>query len=323
MKAVQLNKYGSAENLKIVNVPIPEPDQDGVLIKVEAAGVRFPDILMRRGTYINLPPSLPIILGKDVAGFVEKVGAKVKNIRPGARVMAEMPTGGYAEYALAAEREVTSLPDRVSFLQGLVYHRNLRIAYLCYYIFGQVKANATILLHAAAGGIGSLITQIAKRRGNNVVIATSSSDDKLDYCRANGADYGINYKSSDYVEEVLRITGGKGVDVSCNSVGGSTLKTDPLVIRPLGRWVIYGKAMGEGQIDPYEEIMRKSLTVSVFSVYAVREREEFRQATDFLNHWLHTEELINVSKTFELEDVIAAHQWIEGRHSVGKIALVI
>ena len=322
MKAVQLNEYGPSENLTIVDVPIPDPAQDEVLIRVEASGVRFSDILMRSGVYRNLPHSLPFVPGREVAGIVEKVGGTVSHFRPGARVMAEMHTGGYAEYASAAEKEVIRLPDRVSFLEGLVYHRNLRIAYLCYYIFGRIQPNATILLHAAAGGIGTLITRIAKKRGNNVVIALYSSDEKFDHCRANGADYGINYIKKDYIEEVLQITGGKGVDVSCNSVGGPTLITDPRVIRPLGRWVIYGQAAGHGHIDPYGVVMSKSLTVKIFSVYAVREREEFRQATDFLENWLQTEELFSVSKTFEREDAIAAHQWIEGRHSIGKIALV-
>ncbi len=338
MRAVQLNEYGPPENFKLVDVPIPEPTEEEVLIKVEAASVIFADSLMRRGIYLNPPSSLPFVPGREVAGIVEKVGAKAKNfkpdlaekvgakitnIKPGMRVMARIHTGGYAEYATASLKSVICLPDRVSFLQGLVYNSNLRIAYLAYYIFGQIQPYDSILLHAPAGGIGSLITQIAKRRAHNVVIALSSSDEKLEYCRANGADYGINYKKSDYVEEVLRITGGKGVDVSLNSVAGPTLKTDPRVIRPLGRWVIYGSAAGRGLIDIYDTVLPKSLTMSIFSVYTVLEREEYRRATNFLENWLHTEELISVSRTFLLEDVIAAHHWIDEQRSVGKIALVM
>jgi NADPH:quinone reductase len=338
MRAVQINEYGPAENLKLVEVPIPEPAEDEVLIKVEAASVIFADSLMRRGIYLNLPSSLPFIPGREVAGIVEKVGAKAKNVRPdiaemvgakitnikaGMRVMGFMHTGGYAEYAVASLKNVICLPDRVSFLNGLVYYLSLRIAYLAYYTFGKIQPYETILLHAPAGGIGTLITQIAKRRAHNVVIALSSSDEKLAYCRANGADYGINYRKSDYVEEVLRITGGKGVNISLNSVAGPTLKTDPRVIRPLGRWVIYGSAAGKGLIDIYEAALPKSLTLNIFSVYTVFEREEYRQATDFLENWLHTEELISVSKTFPLEDAIAAHHWMDEQRAVGKIALVM
>jgi NADPH2:quinone reductase len=338
MRAVQIDEYGPAENFKLVNVPIPEPSEDEVLIKVEAASVIFADSLMRRGVYLNPPPSLPYIPGREVAGIVqkvggkaknlkpdmaEKVGAKIRNIKAGMRVMAFMHTGGYAEYAVASLKNLICLPDRVSFLNGLVYNNSLRIAYLAYYTFGQIQPYETILLHAPAGGIGTLVTQIAKRRAHNVVIALSSSEEKLEYCRANGADYGINYKTSDYVEEVLRITGGKGVNVSLNSVAGPTLKTDPRVIRPLGRWVIYGSAAGRGLIDIYDGILPKSLTMRMFSVYTVLEREEYRQATDFLENWLRTEELISVSKTFPLEDVRAAHHWIDEQRSVGKIALVM
>jgi len=320
---VRLEEYGPVENLKIVDIPIPEPAEDEVLIRVEAAGLVFADSLMRRGDYINLPSSLPITPGREVAGIIDKVGGKVTNAKPGMRVTAHMHTGGYAEYAKASVKNVIRLPDRVSFLEGLVYHINMRIAYLGYYAFGKIQPYETVLLHAAAGGIGTLLTQIAKRRGKNVIIALSSSEEKLEYCRANGADYLINYRTTDYVEEVLRITCGKGVDVSLNSVGGPTLGTDPFAIRPTGRWVIYGHAAGKGFIDPYEDVLRKSLTINVFSVYTVVEREQYRVATDFLENWLHTEELISVTKTFKLEEIRTAHLWLEDQSSHGKIALVI
>ena len=239
------------------------------------------------------------------------------------RVSAHMHTGGYAEYAAASVKNVIQLPDRVSFLQGLVYHLNLRVAYIMYCVAGCIKPHDTILLHAAAGGVGTLFTQIAKRRANNVIIALSSSDDKLEYCQNGGADYGINYRNTDYVEEVLRITGGKGVDVCLNSVAGPTLKTDPYVIKPMGRWVINGHAAGKGTIDPYEVMLIKSITVSIFSVYTVFEREEFRQATKFMENWLHTEALISPAKTFPLEEVAEAHHWMDSHRSYGKIALVI
>jgi NADPH:quinone reductase len=338
MRAVQLDAYGPAENLRIVEAPIPEPAKDEVLIKVEAASVIFADSLMRRGTYLNLPPSLPVIPGREVVGVVEKVGSRAKStgsdladrvgddvthIKEGSRVMAIMNSGGYAEYATASMNEVICIPDNVSSMQALVYRVNMRIAYLAYHVFGRIKPRDTILLHAPAGGIGALITQIAKRRADNVVIALSSSSEKLDFCRDNGADYGINYNECDYVEEVLRITGGRGVDVSLNSVAGPTLKKDPLAIRALGRWVIYGHAAGMGLIDPYEVILPKSLNIQVFSVYTVKERDEYRKATDFMLNWLHTEKLMSVSKTFALEEVRSAHRWIDEQRSIGKVALVM
>lgn len=323
MKAVQLNEYGPAEHLKIVDVPVPKLAENEVLIKVEAASIIFADVLMRKGDYPILPGSLPFVPGREVAGIVDQVGANVTSIKPGMRVMGQMHTGGYAEYAKTSMDQVFVLPDRVSYLQGLVYFANLRVAYMVYNVFGKVQPKDTILVHAASGGVGSLITQIAERRGNNVVIALSSSDEKLEFCRANGADYLVNYKTTDYVKEVLRITDGQGVDVSLNSVGGPTLETDPYTIKPTGRWVIYGYAAGKGLIDPYKHML-KSLTITASSIYTYAFREEWRQAMEFLENWLSTEEdLLSVTRTFRIEEIVQAHHWLEDQHSIGKIALVM
>ena len=324
MKAVQLEQYGPIENLKVVDIPAPIPNEAEILIKVEAAGVIFADVLMRKAEYFMLPPSMPFVPGREVAGTVERVGARVESIAPGDRVMAFMPFGGYAEYATAAPGQVVPLPDRVSYMQGLVYLINMRVAHLVYYVYGQVKPTDTILIHAASGGIGVLLTHLAKRRGNNnVVIALASSDEKLEYCRANGADHLINYKTTDYVPEVLRITDGVGVDVSLNSVGGWTLEKDPEAIKPTGRWAIYGHAAGMGPIDVYKHML-KSLTINVSSVYTYFGREEGRQAMDFLKDWLNAEDdLLSVEKTFRLEDIQDAHRWLEEQRSIGKVALVM
>ena len=163
MKAVHLCDYGPVDNFKIVDVPVPEPAENEVLIRVEEAGVIFADILMRRKEYISAPP-VPFIPGRDVAVTGEKVGSQGSNLETGMRVTALMPLGGYAEYAAAPSTTVMPLSDRVSFSQGLLYQINLPVAYLAYCAFGKIQPEETILLHAAAGGIGTLITQIAKRR---------------------------------------------------------------------------------------------------------------------------------------------------------------
>jgi NADPH2:quinone reductase len=322
MRAVLLDEFGPAENFKIVDLPIPEPAEDEVLIDVEIAGIVFADTQMRRGDYVQIPPP-PFVPGREVSGRIDKVGSNVPNLQPGMRVMAFIPKGGYAEYAIAKGKEVVMLPDHVTHFQGIVYLVNLRIAYLNYTIFGKTHPDDTILIHAGAGGIGTLITQIAKRRAYNTVITLSSSDEKAAYCKANGADHCINYKETDYVKEVLRITDGQGVDISFNSVGGATFQTDPMVIKALGRWVIYGYAAGKDVIEPYQTIMPKSLTLSINSVYTVRDRDEYQQATDFMLDWLNVENLDSVSRTFTLEEVVQAHHWIESQQSVGKIAIVM
>ena len=246
------------------------------------------------------------------------------NVEPGMRVMTPipMPCGSYGEYALVPSTGVIRLPDRVSFSQRLIYNLNLPIAYIAYYTFGKIQPGETILLHAAAGGVGSLITQIAKRRGNNTVIALASSNRKLQHCKSNGADYCINYKTTDYVKKVLEYTEDRGVDVSLNSVGDPSLKTDPKVIRPMGRWVLYGMAAGKGLIDPYAaDTLYKPLTVNLFSVYSIFGTDIFTEAIDFLTDWMEDEMLDSVSKRFPIEDVTAAHKWLESQHSYGKIVL--
>lgn len=321
MRAVQLKAYGSAENLVIADLPRPRPDDGEVLIRVGAAGVVYADTQMRRGDYVNLPPSLPFTPGREVAGVIEEVGPRVGGWKAGDRVMANMHTGGYAEYALAKAADLVALPERADFLQGIACNTNLRVAYLCYYFFAQVQPGETLLVHAAAGGIGSLILQIAKRRGRNKVIALVSAQEKADYCLGLGADHCINTREADYVEEVLRITSGAGVDVSFNSVAGPTLLTDPAAIRIFGRWMINGYAGGRESIDP-ARVMHRSLTIKVFSIYNVFGTPAFAAATEFLHEWLATEPLTGCTRVFALEAAGDAHRWIEGRHSTGKIALL-
>lgn len=321
MKAVQVKGFGGDENLELREIPVPTPRDTEVLIKVKAAGIIYGDVMTRNGVDPRLP-ELPYTAGMEVAGVIEAVGARVTGFEVGMRVMSYVPTGGYAEYATARAAQVIRLPDEVSDLEGLVYLINMPIAYLVYYVFGAIRPDATILMHAASGGVGTLVTQIAKRRGNNnTVIALASSDQKLDYCRQNGADHLINYKTTNYVDEVLRITGGQGVDVALNSVSGPTLETDPFAIRTAGRWAIYGYSAGKGEIDPFKHFVR-SLTINVSAAHGYAGRPEFREAQAFMRDWLKTEALISPTKTFRLEEARAAHQWIEGQHAVGKTAFV-
>jgi len=321
MRAVQLVAYGPADNLVAVDVPRPNPGKGEVLIRVGAAGVVFADTQMRRGDYVNLPRAVPFIPGREVAGVIEAVGPDVDTWRIGQRVMANMHTGGYAEYAVASTSELVELPDRADFLQGIACNVNLKVAYLYYYFFGQVLPDETLLVHAAGGGVGSNLIQIAKRRGRNTVIALASSDEKLDFCRSLGADHCINTRRTDYVAEVLKITSGRGVDISFNSVAGPTLQTDPDAIRVFGRWMINGYAGGRDLIDP-ARVMHRSLTLKIFSIYNTFGTPVDQAATEFLRNWLAEEPLIGCSRTFALEQAADAHRWLEGRHALGKIALV-
>ena len=320
MKAVVLRELGPAGNLEVGEMPIPEPADDEVLVKVEVAGVIYADTMLRRGDYPLVPP-LPFVPGREIAGTVELVGANVTGLEPGARVTADMPNGGYAEYAAAKASTAIPIPDHVTFEQAVVHHFNLPVAYLAYYVFGEIQPDETILVHSAAGGIGSLFVQIAKRRANNVVIGLVSTEEKVEKCLANGADHAINTKRADYVAEVQRLTEGRGVDLSFNNVAGPTLRTDPHVIRTRGRWLISSWAGGKEPLD-LTGIMLKSFTLRPFSLYSVWAGPEFQQATAFVREWLATEQLDTPGRTFAFEDAATAHMWMEERQSFGKVALV-
>lgn len=321
MKAVRVYEFGPVENLVVEDIPKPAPGPNEVLIKVRAAGIVFGDVLTRMGTDPKLPEVMPYTPGMEVAGVVEQVGSDVTTVAIGARVMAFVPEGGYAEYAVAPTALMTPLPDAVSFADSLVYLINMPVAHLVYHAFGAIQPGQTILLHAASGGVGTLLTQIAKRH-DNTIIALAGSDEKADYCRSVGADHAINYKTSNYVEEVLRITKGEGVDVSLNSVAGPTLATDPEAIRTRGRWAIYGYAAGQGTIDPFAHFL-KALTINISAAYAYMGQPAFAQAQGFMRQWLTTEPLLSPSRTFRLEDAQEAHRWIESQASHGKIVLQV
>ena len=318
MKAVQVHAFGPIENLGLEEIPVPVPGPGQVLIKVKAAGIIFGDVLTRLGTDPKLPEKMPYTPGMEVAGVIEAVGEGVTTVKAGDRVASFVPQGGYAEYAVASTALLTPLPDHVSFEQGVVHLVNLPVAHLVYNAFGAVQPGQTILLHAAAGGVGSLVTQIAKRRGGNTVIALVGSDDKAEHCRSNGADHVINYKTTDYVQETLRLTDGVGVDVSLNSVAGPTLETDPDAIRVGGRWSIYGYAAGKGVIDPFKHFL-KALTINVSAAYSYMTRPEFMQAQVFMREWIATEPLSAATRSFRLEQVQDAHRWLESGASYGKL----
>jgi NADPH2:quinone reductase len=323
MKAAQITEYGPSSNFKVVDVDVPTINSREVLVKVEAAGIIFADVLQRRGAYGPARRPFPFAMGIEVAGTVQKIGAEVTGFEIGNRVAGTLAFGGYAEYAAVPAKTLRVIPGRVSFEQALVYLVNLPAAYIHYSTFGNLQPGETILVHAASGGVGSLITQVAKRKGkNNTVIALASSDEKIAFCKQNGADYAINYTKENYVEAVKKITDNQGADVVCNSVGGETLKTDPRVVKRLtGRWLISGAAAGRAMIDPYS-FLYESITMRAFSIHTLENTEEHKKAFRFLDDWLRTEELIEPGHVFKLDDVAKAHDLIEQQRSWGKVILV-
>jgi NADPH2:quinone reductase len=333
MKAIRLDAVGPPENLQLVEEPVPEIDQNGVLIKVHYAGLTYSDCELRRGTYY-IDTKLPYFPGREVSGTIEKVGASVTRWQPGQRVMAMVLSGGgYAEYVHANTRRYTfpggnsfpaadifALPDHVSFSQGLVYLINYRLAHILFHSYLAVPPAATVLVHGAAGGFGSVLTAMARANGNTV-IALSRTAEEVEFCLANGAHHSLDTNAVDYVAEVMDITGGKGVDVSLNGVSGETLDRDAHAVRALGEIAIYGYAGGRSRFNPWA--VNKSLTVRTFSADDFLAGPALQRANEAMYACFASGTIADVTRTFRLEDAAAAQAWIDSGRVLGKIALQI
>lgn len=332
MKAVFLDDYGSVDHFRIGEAPKPSPGAGEVLIKVHYAGLRWGDIMQRNGLprRMRTPPYVP---GQEASGVVEAIGTGVTNVKAGQRVAAFPLDGAYAEYLVVAADRVSTVPDHVPLDRVLAYPVNLRTAYFLVNVWGKVQPGESVLLHAAAGGVGLLALQIMKRRIKDVsVIALAGSDEKVTLCKANGADHCINYKKENYVEAVNKIVGEKpkglnigppvgGVHVAFNGVSGPTLNTDPQVIRKRGRWVIYGYAGGRGVIDT-SGYGYDGITIMPFSSLAWAGTPEYAASNAFVQDWLANEELI-APTVHTLDDVKETQRAMEQGKTIGKVVFKI
>jgi NADPH:quinone reductase len=322
MRAIRINEQGGPEVMHIEEVAVPTLEANMVLVKVEAVGINFIEIYQRSGQY-KLP--LPFTPGSEAAGVVEAVGDGVTLFKKGDRVVSSQMRGTYAEYAVAPQAALVSIPDGVTsqqaaaaILQGITAH------YLTHSTY-PLKPGDTALIHAAGGGTGQLLVQIAKRLGATV-IGTASNAEKIALARAAGADEVINYTQSDFEVEVKRITNGKGVNVVYDSVGNDTFDRSLNCLRPRGYMVLFGQSSGAvAPVDPQLLNAKGSLFLTrptVWSYIATRDELEWR--THDLFSWIAAGELkVNIDKTFPLEQAAAAHEYLGGRQSKGKVLLLV
>lgn len=321
MKAVRVDRVGGPEQLRLVDAPRPEIGDSDVLIKVEYAGLIYADIAQRRGTYFT-PTTPPWYPGREVAGVVECVGCDVDDLRPGTRVVGLVRDGGYAEYVRATLRgqqaELLELPDNVSCSQALPYVANFRFAHVLLHAHARVPREASVLVHGASGGFGSCLTRLA-RENDDLVIALCRSEREAAFCRSLGADHTFDTTTGDYVERVLDLTQGRGVDFSLNGVGGPTLARDPLAVRTFGEIHAYGYVAGKRTFDPFA--VSKTLTLRTFRADDFLDTRAFREATDAMYDWFASRSLLDVTKVFDLANAPDAHRWIEDGQAMGKIAL--
>jgi NADPH2:quinone reductase len=321
MKAVRVHEYGGVDALRYDDVPIPQPGPGEALVRIEAAGVNYIDTYQRSGLY---PLALPAILGMEGGGVVEAIGDGVTAVSAGDRVAFAMQPGTYAAYTVVSAWKLALVPDAISsetaaavLLQGMTAH------YLTYSTY-PIKAGDTALIHAAAGGTGSLLVQLAKRRGATV-IGTTSTAEKAALAKENGADEIILYTETDFEAAVKRLTDGQGVDVVYDSVGKATFDKSLNCLRPRGYMVLFGGASGPvPPMDP-QILNRKGslfLTRPALGHYATS-AEEIKSRSDDLFAWIAAGELqVRVDQRFPLVEAADAHRYIEGRQTKGKILLL-
>lgn len=321
MKAIVVRESGGPERLVPEELPVPEPGPGEVRVRLEAAGVNFIDVYQREGLYDVPRPYVP---GMEGAGVVDAAGPGAGDWEPGQRVAYAMNRGSYAQYCVVPGDKLVAIPGGLPtetaaalMLQGMTAH------YLATGTFPLDKGH-TALVHAAAGGVGLLLVQIAKLRGATV-LGTVSTEEKARLAREAGADEVILYTETDFEAEVKRLTGDVGVDVVYDSVGRTTFEASLRCLKPRGYMVLFGQSSGPvPPIDP--QILNDGgslfLTRPTLGHYALT-REELQSRADDLFRWIREGRLhVRIDRTFPLEEAAAAHELLQSRASAGKLLLI-
>ena len=324
MKAIRFHELGGPEVLQYEEVPKPLPQPGEVLIRVAAAGVNHADTFFRRGRYF-VRPRLPQIPGLEVAGTVAATGDGVREAAVGERVLALLPRGGgYAEYVTVPASSLMPVPDEIDLeaaaalpIQGLTAHHLLS---LC----GRLAPGESVLIHAAAGGVGTLAVQIAKLLGAGLVIAAAGSQAKLDYVKRLGADVLINYREMDFVDRVNQVTGGQGADVIVDTVGGEVFTRSLHCLAPFGRIVVAGMASGQtSNFSPQQLLMRNHTVVGYYLIPVIQRPGLADPALADLMAWCSDGQLrITIGQVRPLAEAAEVHRDLEARRTMGKLVLV-
>jgi synaptic vesicle membrane protein VAT-1 len=342
VRAVVITRHGGPEVLRVEERPTSPPGPGEVAISVRAAGINFADTMARCGIYPDAPAP-PCVIGYEVAGEVESVGAGVESVREGDRVCAATRFGGYSEHVTVPAGQVFPLPQHVPFEQGAAFPVNYGTAYAALVIMGGVRAGDRVLIHSAGGGVGTAATQIAKARGAEVFGTASAA--KHDAIRANGIDHAIDYRSTDFEDEVRQITGGDGVDVIMDALGPASFRKDYGLLRQGGRLVMYGLAdVQTGDTRNVPAVLRNLVrmpfaTVPWWKSLGMMNENKGVFGLNMLHWWDQEGNLDRISEPLaaalearELEPVVAesfpfdragdAHRFLQDRRNIGKVVLV-
>lgn len=338
MKAIYLSKYGKADEVfEIRETEMPSAGPDQVVIKVHSIGLNFADVVARRGLYPDAPKN-PVVLGYDVAGWVHAVGSNVSHVKEGDRVTALTRFGGYSEYVATLSYGVSKIDDAITFEEATALSTQACTAYYSLCECVNLHPEDLVLIHAAAGGVGSIMTQIAKHKGCTVIGTASSR--KLDYIKENGVAQVIDYTVLDFQQSIEDRYGKKSVDYVFDSIGGKTFKKGMRLLKPGGKMITYGAAaqmkgnksgtlrsipvaLGFGIFSPLQMLMQSNAIIGVNMLRIADHKPKV------FNHVLKevikmtTDGIIKprVSKVFKVDEIADAHQYLEDRKSIGKVVI--
>ena len=321
MKAIEVTAFGDNDVIEVSDHDVPEPGPGQVRVEVKAAGINFADIMQRRGHYEG-GPEPPYVAGMEVAGVVDAIGEGADR-EVGDRVMGFAEGGAFAEYALASAGGLLDAPEGMSFAEAAGVPVQFLTAHNCLFEWGGLEEGERVLVHAAAGGVGTAAVQLASNAGAEV-FGTASTREKLDLAVELGCDHPINYTEVDFVEEVEEITDGENLDLVLDGIGGETSSESLDALREFGRIVCYGAASGmPGQLDT-GELLFNNYTVYGYHLGRgmVKAPERVLSAVGPLNEGLASGDLeVIVGHEFDLGDAAEALQFIEDRKSSGKVVL--
>lgn len=325
MKAVIVTEFGGPEVLKMADIPIPAIGPDQVLIKVHATSVNFADIKSRYGQYhgASQPPFVP---GLDAAGVVETVGSNVTQWHPGQRVIAFPKNGSYAEYVCADAALTFALPPEIDWDTAAACPLVSFTSYKLLHDVARLTPGETVLVHAAAGGIGTTATQLAKILRAGLVIGAVGDPSKIPVSLSAGADHALCCSSGNFSDQVNDLTGGRGVDVVLDSIAGPVTEQSLQCLAPYGRLVAFGNASGQPGVVRTTDLHASCRAVLGFSLGTTRnERPELLQDTaGHVMNYLATGRLkMTVGRTFPMSEARYAQEWVESRQSTGKVLLAV
>jgi NADPH:quinone reductase len=323
MKAIRINETGGPEVMHLEEIETPVPGEGEVLIKVAAVGVNYADLAQCQGAYLTRTRT-PMTLGIEVAGTVAELGPGVRTPAEGSRVVAYV-NGGYAEYAVAQATTVIPIPPNLDFMQAAAVPVQGLTAYQLLRESAHIQPGESVLVHAAAGGVGTLAVQLAKLMGAGIVAGTASNSSKLDLIRKLGADAAINYTEDNWVEQVKNATRGQGTDIILEMVGGEITEQSLKCLAPFGRMVIYGAASGKiAQFSGIQLMYKNQAIIGYWLTSQLQRADRIAMAAMELMQFLASGKLqIIVGQTFPLAEAAQAHQAIAERRTMGKVVLLV